>query len=105
MPAILSTPETISESVNTVAITSHTIDHENNTAVIVYDKGYIDAAANFIPVVKSQVLALDALDVQAVIVDANTILAGMATPEIYTALKQALYNFLLAQLGVTATVE
>lgn len=104
MPATLTTPETVNETISEFRIGSHAFNHDNGTAVIMYHKGSI-TDNNFVPVLTNIPMNVPAADLQVLVVRVNEIVSGQETVDIYGAEKQALYEYLLAELGVDASID
>lgn len=101
MPAKLDVSEMISGEANEYEIIDHTVQNKTGTAIIVYDVIQDTGTARTV-LLQNQVLPLDQLQVASVIARANEVVA--TTPDVYYALKTALYEHLLARKGKSAAI-
>ena len=95
--------QTIVHKIDTIEIIAFSIDLQNLTVSVGWWEGWIDAN-NVFQKVNEKWATLGATDTQAAIQRANQIVSTQATPDVYGAIKQALYEKLQAITGVKGTV-
>lgn len=96
MPFTLNAPETVNVTIDKYEINSFAVDLDRQEIVVGYDK--IDSEGSNRG---EAVLIIDGPDFMAAIGDANTI----AGTDVYSPLKQALYNQISARTGTAGSVS
>ena len=105
MPLKLDTAyqQTIVHKIDTIQVIAFSIDLQNMTLSVGWWEGWLDTNGVF-QKVNEKWATLGATDVQAAIQRANQIVPTQATPDVYGAIKQALYEKLQNVAGVTGTI-
>jgi len=103
MPLKLATAQT--QTIDTVQITYINLDVRSMLCNVGYQEGYVDQTSGGFRPVNEKVLGLSAQDVQSVLTTASQIVSTQQTPDVYAAVKQALYEHLQQVTGLQGTIQ
>lgn len=106
MPLSITVPQETTVTIDTLQITSFAVDIDGTAIYVTFDEGHMDQGA-FVVDNKDRIIAIAGAEFAAAIALADTYANAMAqgSVSVYSALKSALYDKLMAITGLSGTVR